>query len=246
MIRAGPVRAGPPRSRREGRPRPHTRGRATASRRAGSLLPDRAVLVLARPRTSEPQEGHRGKASDEQGCGMLGDPEPRQTMRNRIDGLLLEVASEGPERLEPAPPVAPRRDGDHRGRGEREAEVPDRSTRGTRLERTQHEEDGRDPLDRDRRHPGHAGELAPAGRGQGQRTEHEGHHERVVVPTAREVNSQERVPADERGGEGAAAGEAGREHASARPSRRPRSHGRPRMLRRASRPQPGRPPPTRA
>ncbi len=90
--------------------------------------------------------------------------------------------------------------------------MPDRSTRGARLERTQHEEDGRDPLDRNRRHPGHAGELAPACCGQRQRTEHEGHHERVVVPAAGEVNGQERVPADERRSEGAAAGEERGEH----------------------------------
>ena len=56
--------------------------------------------------------------------------------------------------------------------------------------------------------PGHAGERGRPAAREGQRTEHEGHHERVVVTAAGEVNGEERVPADERRGEARGGGRA--------------------------------------
>ena len=82
MISASAPRPGPPRSPRETPARPRTRERATASRRAAALPQDRDGLGLARP-PEQPPERDREQDSDEQGSGMLGDPEPRETMRDQ-------------------------------------------------------------------------------------------------------------------------------------------------------------------
>ena len=80
-----------------------------------------------------------------------------------------------------------------------------------RLEQAQGQEEQRHPLDHDRRRPGEAREERPAGRGERERPEHEGHHPRVVVAAPGEVDRQEGVPADERGRERGPRGEACRQ-----------------------------------
>ena len=88
---------------------------------------------------------------------------------------------------------------------ERQAPVVDLPAESPRLEEAQGQEEQRHPLDRDRQRPGDAGQPRLPGRGERKRTEHEGHHPRVVVPPAGEVDGEERVPADEGRREGGSA-----------------------------------------
>jgi hypothetical protein len=122
-------------------------------------------------------------------------------VRDAVHGLLRRVLGQRDDGPDPAEAVAPQREpGEHAGR-ECEAQMADGATGGARLERAQHEEDRRHPFQRDRQRPRDACEIRLPSRGQRERAQHEDHHQRVVVPSAGEVNGEERVPADERGGQ---------------------------------------------
>ena len=69
---------------------------------------------------------------------------------------------------------------------------------GKQLQREKRE---RHPLDRDRRHPGGAGELPPTRGSQGESADHEDHHQRVVVPPSGEVEGKHGIPPDQGGRE---------------------------------------------
>jgi hypothetical protein len=73
------------------------------------------------------------------------------------------------------------------------------------LERAQGEQHQRHPLDRGSEHPRGAGSLPPPGSARYQRGGDERADPGVVVSTAREVDGEHRVPADERRREGSGA-----------------------------------------
>ena len=83
--------------RRE-RNRPHRVPGHEPRRRQTSRIPA-PEPSRARPRHAsqeQPEEGDRGEASDERGCGMLGDAEARDRRAGSNDGLLPRLRERGP------------------------------------------------------------------------------------------------------------------------------------------------------
>ena len=78
-----------------------------------------------------------------------------------------------------------------------EAEVPDPPALCPRFERPQRQEDDGDPLDEDRARPRRSRPVAATGCCERQSRHHEHGHPGIVVAAAREVEREQRVPADQ-------------------------------------------------
>ena len=90
-----------------------------------------------------------------------------------------------------------------------------------RLERAQRQQHERNPFHEDAQRPADARELSPAGGAGGKRADDEQREQRIVVPAAREMDGEQRVPADEHECKSGAARQSGserscREHAKCR------------------------------
>src|SRR5205085_11894377 len=114
-------------------------------------------------------------------------------VRYRELSLPSRVAGKRPKGLEPMPAELRARRRNEEERGQREAEVPDPTPARPRLERSQWQEDDRDPFDEDRGDPGCARPLAPSTRAERERRHHEHRHPGVVVSSTREVQRQQWV-----------------------------------------------------
>ena len=88
--------------------------------------------------------------------------------------------------------------------GDCEPEMTDAATGCARLERAQRQQEQRHPLDENGERPRRAGSLHALSLAERERRRDERHHQRVVVAATCEVHRDQRVPADERSGEGAA------------------------------------------
>ena len=140
------------------------------------------------------------------GIGVLyGRAELLESMRQRPPCLVVRVAGERPERMQPRRPVPGERERAHERRRDREAEMPDAPPGRACLERAERQENERHPLDERAHRPAHACQLPAPRRGRGERSDDEEDHQRVVVAAAGEVHGQQRVPGDESKGERAPA-----------------------------------------